>query len=90
MNGVGPLWFLVVVCHKPKKKGCRTQLLDRTIFIIVIHKPGGALESPGGLKKETFQRLPDDLVVRTLPMQGAWVLSLVRELRSYNLYSVAK
>ena len=51
MNGVGPLRFLVVVCHKPKKKGCRTQLLDRTIFIIVIHKPGGALESPGGLLK---------------------------------------
>lgn len=71
MNGVGPLRFLVVVCHKPKKKGCRTQLLDRTIFIIVIHKPGGALESPGGLKKETFQKFPDDPVVRTLPMQGA-------------------
>ena len=87
---MGPLRFLVVVCHKPKEKSCRTQLLDRTIFIIVIHKPGGALESPGGVKKETFQKFPDDKVVRTLPMQGAWVLSLVRALRSYKLCSVAK
>ena len=33
---------------------------------------------------------PDDPVVKILPVQGAWVQSLVGELRSHMLHGVAK
>ena len=60
--------------------------------VVVKLTHGGCKQGVGGrgLKKETFQKFPDGKVVRTLPMQGAWVLSLVRALRSYKLCSVAK
>ena len=71
---MGPLKFLVVVCHKPKKKKkLQDSAAGQNYFYNSDSQTWWSIRVTWGLKKKTFQKFPDDPVVRTLPMQGAWV-----------------